>query len=77
MELRNPFQRAERRRWKKCYFILHGTQLSIHKARRAPPYANPKDISRDGRPIGWEPGELVTNYTLQLAEVGIAADYRK
>lgn len=76
MELRNPFERASKRSWGKAYAVLHGTKLEIYKPKKTPffssaTHADPK------LPIGWRPGKLLESYTLQLAEVGTATDYRK
>ncbi|CAZ86586.1 unnamed protein product [Tuber melanosporum] len=93
MELSSPFDRAGVRKWGKVYAVLHGTLLKLHKPKRTPFFASrkPKGVdewddsggSGDGnkivgrRPVGYYPGELIGCYTLQLAEVGIAADYKK
>jgi hypothetical protein len=72
MELRNPFERSRIRRWKRCYLILHGTKLDVHKPKRTSKSVLNVESSR---PIGWKPGKLLASYTLQLAEVGTAPDY--
>jgi len=72
MEMRSPFERSRIRRWKRCYLILHGTKLDVHKPKRTSKSAlNPESP----RPKGWKPGKLLASYTLQLAEVGAAPDY--
>ncbi|PWW75321.1 hypothetical protein C7212DRAFT_42024, partial [Tuber magnatum] len=65
MELSSPFDRAGVRKWVKAYAVLHGTLLKLHKPKLG------------GRPVGHYPGELIRHYTLQLAEVGTAADHKK
>ncbi|KAH8155639.1 uncharacterized protein LAJ45_00649 [Morchella importuna] len=78
-EMSSPFERAPKRRWGKTYAVLYGTLLTLHRPRRVPFFASAvkKARGREGRPVGHVPGEMVRSYTLQLAEVGIAADYRK
>lgn len=78
-EMSSPFERAPKRRWGKTYAVLYGTLLTLHRPRRVPFFASAvkKARGREGRPAGHVPGEMVRSYTLQLAEVGIAADYRK
>jgi len=70
------FERATKRCWKKCYLILHGTKLEIHKAKRLPWYARSSKADPT-KPAGWRAGSLLESYTLQLAEVGTATDYKK
>ena len=81
MELRNPFERAQNRRWHKCYAVLHGTKLDIYKPKKqffvlCPRRADPSSPSATP-PVGWLPGSLLESYTLQLAQVGTATDYKK
>ncbi|KAL7276080.1 hypothetical protein RUND412_000927 [Rhizina undulata] len=79
MELSSPFDRAGKRRWRKVYVVLHGTLLNIHKLRRMPFFGSAKRKQREraGLPLEYLPGKLIKSYTLQLAEVGVAADYKK
>lgn len=75
MEMISPFDRAGKRKWGKTYAILHGTLLQLYKPKRVPFFSKvPQQI---GKPLGYTPGEMVRSYTLQLAEIGVAADYRK
>ncbi|KAF8545167.1 hypothetical protein BDD12DRAFT_157243 [Trichophaea hybrida] len=76
MELRNPFERARKRNWSKCYIVLHGTKLDIHKAKKIP-FPTSAMKADTTRPVGWLPGALLESYTLQLAQVGAATDYKK
>ncbi|KAF8251658.1 PH domain-like protein [Wilcoxina mikolae CBS 423.85] len=76
MELRNPFERARKRNWSKCYILLHGTKLDIHKAKKIP-FPTSAMKADTTRPVGWLPGTLLESYTLQLAQVGAATDYKK
>ena len=71
----SAFERSSRRRWKRCYLVLHGTKLEIHKPKQTPFFAESR--TSDIRPVGWLPGALIESYTLQLAEVGTATDYKK
>ncbi|CUS07039.1 unnamed protein product, partial [Tuber aestivum] len=93
MELSSPFERASVRKWVKVYAVLHGTLLKLHRPERIPFFSGraPKEVDEleekggssgshgiaGGRPPGYYPGELIRCYTLQLAEVGVAADYKK
>lgn len=93
MELSSPFDRAGVRKWTKVYAVLHGTLLKLHKPKRISFFASgtPKEVDeQEGsggssgsneivgrRPAGYYPGKLIGCYTLQLAEVGVAADYKK
>jgi len=93
MELSSPFDRAGVRKWAKVYAVLHGTLLKLHKPKRISFFASraPKGVDEreesggssgsneivGRRPAGYRPGELIGCYTLQLAEVGVAADYKK
>lgn len=93
MELSSPFDRAGVRRWVKVYAVLHGTLLKLHKPKRISFFASrtPKEVDEQEdlggssgsneivgrRPAGYRPGKLIGCYTLQLAEVGVAADYKK
>jgi hypothetical protein len=76
MELRTPFDRAHRRNWKKVYLVLKGTKLEIHKPKKVP-FAKGSLKGDNSRPIGYIPGTLLESYTLQLAQVGAATDYKK
>lgn len=76
MELRSPFERSHQRRWKKCYLVLHGTKLEIHKPKKITFFSSTKKVDPN-RPVGYRPGKLLESYTLQLAEVGTAIDYKK
>ncbi|KAI5801838.1 hypothetical protein FPQ18DRAFT_250804 [Pyronema domesticum] len=76
MELRTPFDRAHRRNWKKVYLVLKGTKLEIHKPKKVP-FAKGSLKGDNSMPIGYIPGTLLESYTLQLAQVGAATDYKK
>lgn len=79
MLMRHPiaFERAHKRRWKKCYLVLHGTKLEVHKARKIPWFARGLKKADPSKPAGWRAGPLLESYTLQLGEVGTATDYKK
>lgn len=77
MELSSPFDRAGKRNWGKVYAILHGTLLQLYKPNRVPFFSSSRKLHQAGKPVGHTPGEMLKSYTLQLAEIGIAADYRK
>lgn len=74
MELSNPFERADKRRWKKVYLVLHGTKLDVHKPKRTMFFEKKSKTSGETE---YTAGVLLESYTLQLAEVGTAADYLK
>lgn len=76
MELTSPFARARDRKWRRMYIALRGTALFIHKPKRKP-FFGKIDYVGDVTGLDYTPGEIVKCYTLQGAEVGIAADYRK
>jgi hypothetical protein len=67
-ELTSPFQLASDRDWHDTYVILQGTQISTYRLKHPGPFSKSKTIG---------PGRLIKNFTLQHAEVGIAADFRK
>ncbi len=69
-ELSSPFQHAPDRHWRDVYVVLRGTQLSIHKLKSSA-------LLSKGKPQQPRPGRLINSYTLQHAEVGIAADFKK
>ena len=80
MEITNAIQRAEDRQWRMVYITLHGTALNIYGVKKSWQLA----LTRDGGPSvdsdnpPWiDQGKLVKSYTLQHADTGIAADYKK
>lgn len=77
MEMSTPFDRAGDRTWRKVYVVVKGTALYIHKPKRVPFFAKAQYYGEGDHVLGFRPGTLVRRYTLQSAEVGMAADYRK
>ena len=78
-ELITPFDRCEDRLWSKVFVRLEGTMLNIHRL-KTPHLFSKAPQSLEGTrdmPAGASAGSLLRSYTLQHAEVGIAADYRK
>ena len=67
-ELLSPFHVSGQRDWSDCYVVLRGTQLNIHRAKQ------PGLWSKSRQPSA---GRLISSYTLQHAEVGIASDFKK
>ena len=67
-ELLSPFHVSGQRDWSDCYVILRGTQLTIHRAKQ------PGLWSKSRQPTA---GRLISSYTLQHAEVGIASDFKR
>lgn len=81
MEIEDAVKRAEYRNWRTMFVVLHGTALHIYgskdkgwswsKSRMHGP-----DVKPDNPP--WlRKGALERSYSLQHADVGIAADYHK
>src|SRR5690606_5126294 len=80
-ELSSPFDRAMKRKWKQVFVILNGTALYLHKNKSAGffsavEYAEEGNLDQEAS-IGFKAGSLISKYTLQGAEVGMATDYRK
>ncbi|KAF2659218.1 hypothetical protein K491DRAFT_574229, partial [Lophiostoma macrostomum CBS 122681] len=67
-ELCSPFQAATSREWNEAYVVLRGTQLLVYRVK------TPHFLSKSRTPT---PGRLVRTYTLQHAEAGVAADFKK
>lgn len=67
-ELSSPFQVSGHREWHDVYAILRGTQLSLYRIK------SPRLLSKNKQP---SPGRLLRTYSLQHAEVGVAADFKK
>ncbi|KAF2021625.1 hypothetical protein BU24DRAFT_24130 [Aaosphaeria arxii CBS 175.79] len=67
-ELVSPFQIASDREWVDYYVVLQGTQLNLHRPKL------PHLLSKNKNIV---PGRLIRSYTLQHAEVGVAADFKK
>lgn len=73
VEKETPFDFIEDPKWSTKYAVLSGTQLLIHDVRKPNPLAlaaNPS-LPRE------MPGKLVKKFTLQHAEMGLAADHKK
>lgn len=64
VEKLSPFQFTTKQEWRTVYVVLRGTQLSVHKV---------KTSSIAGTSVSTA-GKLLRSYTLQHAEVGLAAD---
>ncbi|KAI9854863.1 MAG: hypothetical protein M1824_006553 [Vezdaea acicularis] len=77
VEQTSPFELAGDRSWKKVFVVLQGTMLNIHKIKTPFFGTASTDISHPDRPTGTSAGALIKSYTLQHADVGVAADYRK
>ncbi|KAF1353559.1 hypothetical protein BDV97DRAFT_290477 [Delphinella strobiligena] len=60
----SPFQFLPKQQWRLVYVMVQGTQLRIHKIK----------TTRLGSDSVSEAGKLIRRYTLQHAEVGLAAD---
>lgn len=78
MELETAVNRAFDRNWHKVYVELQGTSLRFYKSKSAGLFADgggPKSCADD--PPYLKKGELLKIYSLQHADVGIAADYEK
>ncbi|KLP12055.1 uncharacterized protein FFB20_09249 [Fusarium fujikuroi] len=79
MEIKNTTKRAENRQWQMIYATLHGTALNIYNVKKSwqwrldkdGPHHNPDNPAWIGQ------GDLIKSYSLQYADCGIAADYKK
>ena len=78
MELETAVHRAFDRNWHKVFVELQGTALRFYKAKSAGLFADGggPNTSADLPPY-LKAGDLLKIYSLQHADVGIAADYKK
>jgi hypothetical protein len=67
-ELSSPFQLANNREWLDTYVVLRGTLLCLHRVKTPGPFSKSKAVG---------PGRLIKKLTLQHAEIGLAADFKK
>ncbi|KAJ4384320.1 hypothetical protein N0V86_001167 [Didymella sp. IMI 355093] len=67
-ELLSPFHVSGQRDWSDCYVVLRGTQLNVHRVKQ------PSLWGKNRQPTA---GRLISSYTLQHAEVGIASDFKR
>jgi len=78
MELDGAIHRAQDRNWYRVYATLQGTALTFHKARQNVfSKSDPNRKPSPDFPPGSKRGAFLRSYNLQLADVGIAADYQK
>lgn len=81
MEIEDAVKRAEYRNWRSMFVVLHGTALHIYSAKeKGFGWGKNKMHGPDVRPDNpsWlRKGALERSYSLQHADVGIAADYHK
>jgi hypothetical protein len=79
MELESAVQRADDRNWSKVFLKIQGTALQVYKVKNlgmfSKEYSDP--ILNPDLPPYLRAGDLLRTYSLQYAEVGIAADYVK
>ncbi|ROW15021.1 hypothetical protein VPNG_03331 [Cytospora leucostoma] len=81
MEIESAVKRAEYRNWRAMFVVLHGTALHIYSAKEkgwcwGKSRTHGPDVQPDNPP--WlRKGSLERSYSLQHADVGIAADYHK
>lgn len=79
MEIERVNKRALDRNWRDAFFRLEGTILKVYRIKRDWGWGRNKggpNVSPDNPP--WvKPGALERTYSLQHADVGIAADYCK
>lgn len=81
MEIEDAVKRAEYRNWRTMFVVLHGTALHIYSAKEkgwcwGKNRTHGPDVQPDNPP--WlRKGSLERSYSLQHADVGIAADYHK
>ncbi|KAI9681434.1 MAG: hypothetical protein M1817_002718 [Caeruleum heppii] len=76
VEMDSPFHQAKTRSWINVFVSLQGTVMKIYRA-RMPLSSRTNPFSNEGQYSGSEVGHLLRSYTLQHAEVGVAADYKK
>jgi len=67
----NPFEPLKKQQWSQVYVVLSGTLLRLHALKK--PSANLLTMSNDRS----QAGRLLKAYSMQHAEVGIAADEPK
>jgi hypothetical protein len=79
MELESAVHRAHDRNWYKVFAELQGTALRFYKVKGAGLFSKDQGgaTTSPDLPPWLKPGELLKAYSLQYAEVGIAADYEK
>lgn len=70
-EQTTPFESFKKQQWLQVYIVLSGTLLRLHTLKR--PSSNLITISTDRN----QAGRLIKSYSMQHAEVGIAADEPK
>lgn len=79
LEFESAVQKATNRNWHKVWLVLQGTALHLYQAKNVSFFSAQKcapNTSPDLPPY-IKQGELLQTYSLQYAEVGIAADYEK
>lgn len=81
MEIEDAVKRAEYRNWRPVVVELHGTALHIYSAKKkdfgwGKSRMHGPDVRPDN-PSWLRKGSLERSYSLQHADVGIAADYQK
>jgi hypothetical protein len=67
-ELSSVFEIARTREWQDVYVVLRGTQLVLHRLK------SPSMLSKSRTPTQ---GKVIKTYSLQHAEVGVAADFKR
>lgn len=80
MEIEDAVKRAEYRNWRTMFVELHGTALHIYSSKKDFGWGKSRMHGPDVRPDNpsWlRKGSLERSYSLQHADVGIAADYHK
>lgn len=80
MEIEEAVKRAEYRNWRSVFVVLHGTALHIYSAKKEFGWGRSRTTGPDVQPDNpsWlKKGRLERTYSLQHADVGIAADYHK
>lgn len=81
MEIEDAVKRAEYRNWRTMFVVLHGTALHVYSAKKkefgwGKSRMHGPDVRPDN-PSWLKKGTLERSYSLQHADVGIAADYHK
>lgn len=79
MELESAVHRAQDRKWSRVFVDLQGTALRIYKTKSVGIFSKAQlaaNLTPDLPPY-LKPGMLLRTYSLQYADVGVAADYIK
>ncbi|KAK2629084.1 hypothetical protein QTJ16_002187 [Diplocarpon rosae] len=77
MELEGAVHRAPDRNWYRVLVTLQGTALQFHKCKGSTLFSGKDDGGKSHNSMASKRGTFLKSYSLQYADVGIAADYIK